>query len=310
MEQSLVRLIQSLTERGWAPENFAANHLAYAASLCLGSETDPARISFEKYWRSVAKISSILREAGVFHVIIKTRRSYPYADTNVDVFIEEADWPRVRDSLCGDSWRMPSRMVQFKQRLIEREKIKLPPRDESLVPAHMYMAVSWRYQREVTFLDREMIEDMPLAAEAPQLEAECGPVVIPVPTRTADILLHCAEIVFENYRITLGESLYLSWLMEQVPEVGKSRVFRLGIERGAGRAMRCALFHAGQVQEGNESEVDTNWPKNLPGSELLASWGERFRVQLGRGKAVKALEEWLGYTAFASMYRVKRSLFK
>ena len=40
-------------------------------------------------------------------------------------------------------------MVKFKQRMIEREKIKLPPTSEDLVPAHMYMAVSWRYQREV-----------------------------------------------------------------------------------------------------------------------------------------------------------------
>ena len=304
IDPDLIELIQSLADRGWSSKDFASNHLGYAASLCLGAESDPARISFAKYWRSVAKITGILRDAGVFHVIIKTRRNYPYGDTNVDVFIEEADWPRVRDLLCGDSWRMPSRMVKFKQRMIEREKIKLPPTSEDLVPAHMYMAVSWRYQREVSFLDDQMIEDIPLAWEAPQLEAECGPVMVPVPTRDADILLHCAEIVFENYRIALGEVLYLSWLMERVSEDQKDRVSRLGADRGAVRAMRCALSHA---RVGN---LDAHWPKNLPAGELLASWGERFKVQVGQGKPVKALEEWLGYTAFASMYRVKRSLFR
>ena len=310
MDHSLVHLIESLARGGWTPERFAQNQLGYAASLCLGSDLDPARDDFERYWRTVASITRVLQAAGIFHVIIKTRRNYPYSDTNVDGFIEEGDWPRVRDSLCGANWRMPSRAVRFKQRLIEREKIKLPARDDGFVPAHMYMAVSWRYQREVTFLDREMIEEIPLVAEAPQLATECGPVRIPMPTRAADLLLHCAEIVFENYRIALGECLYLSWLMDHVTQAEKDLVFALGTERGAAAAMQLALSHARRSRHVEGEAVEANWPKNLPASGLLDSWGERFRVQMRRGKSITGLEEWMGYAAFASMYRIKRALFK
>jgi hypothetical protein len=283
--------------------------MEHVAHLYSGMRMAPLHVPFERYWRTVAKISTILQREGIFHVILKTRRSYPYSDTNVDVYVKGDDAPSVKAALCGESWRMPSASVIFKQRLIEREKIKLPACQSDLVPAHLYMSVSWRYQREVTFLDESMIERIPIRAEAPGLEEEFGPLTIPVPTRGADILLHCAEIVFENYRITLGEALYLHWLLKVVSEVDQQRVEGLGIARGAGTAMRCVLDRARAGVPEDPSELAVDWPRNLTGRELLTSWGDRFRVQLRRGGITRAAEEWVGYTAFGTMYRVKRAWF-
>jgi hypothetical protein len=309
-DSSIGRMIRALAAQGWGPPEFAANHLAYASALHLGENSGPVHASFERYWRTVGRISSLLREEGIFHVIIKTRRSYPYSDTNVDVFIQDGDWPVVRDLLSRDQWRMPSRAVRFKQRLIERAKIKLPPRVPGLVPAHVYHAVSWRYQRDVTFLDPQMVEEVPLASEVPQLEGEVGSQTVPMPTRPADLLLHAAEIVFENYRIALGEVIYMSWLLQNVSPQDQRRVYRLGIERGAGKALRCIIRQARAIEGRDGSELGGDWPKNLPVRELVGAWWERLAEQAKKGRGLSGIEEFIGYGSWASMYRVKRALFK
>jgi hypothetical protein len=307
---SIGRIIRALAAQGWGPPEFAANHLEYASALHLGENSGPVHASFERYWRTVGRISSLLREEGIFHVIIKTRRSYPYSDTNVDVYIQDGDWPVVRDVLSRDQWRMPSRAVRFKQRLIERAKIKLPPRVPGLVPAHVYYAVSWRYQRDVTFLDPQMVEEVPLVSEAPQLRGEVGSQTVPMPSRPADLLLHAAEIVFENYRITLGEALYMSWLLQKVSSLDRRRVYRLGIERGAGNALRCMIRRAKAIEDKDGAEVGVHWPKNYSAPELVGAWWERLAEQANHGRALSGIEEFIGYGAWASMYRVKRALFK
>jgi hypothetical protein len=303
-------VVHSLAARGWTAEDFRANHMEHVAHLCLGRAVPPENAPFENYWRTVGRISSVLQRECIFHVIIKTRRSYPYSDTNVDVFIEERDSARVQEALCQESWRIPSRAVIAKQRLIEREKLKLPTSAPDLVPAHLYMSVSWRYQREVTFLDQGMIEEIPLTVEAPELAEEFGSLTIPVPTRTADILLHCAEIVFENYRLTLGEALYLSWLVGHVSAVEKTTIFRLAADRGAGAAVRSVLAKVPDGLGEDVREVEPDWPRNLSAKELLSSWGERFTMQVRRNRVIPAFEEWLGYAAFGSMYRIKRTWFE
>lgn len=310
VDESIKPLIHALAAQGWGPREFAANHLGYAAALHLGADSGPVHASFERYWRTVARISALLRGAGIFHVIIKTRRNYPYSDTNVDVYIQDGDWPAVREILSRDKWRMPSRAVRFKQRLIERAKIKLPPRAPDFVPAHVYHAVSWRYQRDVTFLDPQMVEEVPLVSEAPQLEGEVGSQTVPMPTRPADLLLHSAEIVFENYRIALGEVLYMSWLLQNVSPLDQRRVYRLGIERGAGKALRCIVRQARAIEGKDGAEVGVDWPKNFSVRELVGAWWERLAEQARQGRGLSGIEEFVGYASWASMYRVKRALFK
>jgi hypothetical protein len=303
-------VIKALSDHGWTDSDFKRNHLSYAAALHLGSASERATSDFLSYWRTVARITSLLQAENVFHVVIKTRRNYPYGDTNVDVFINVEDWPQVRGLLCSTGWRMPSPLVVLKQRMIEREKIKLPPEEDGLVPAHLYMSVSWRYQREVSFLDPKMIVQVPLIEEAPQLREAWGSVRVPMPTRAADILLHCAEIVFENYRITLGETMYLRWLLEHVSLPERRRVYRLGVKRGAAEAIRVVLSGVPRGGDMATTVGTATWPRNLLARELLTSWRERFRTQRRSGRVMSGCEEWMGYAAFASMYGVKRALFE
>jgi len=311
MALKIEEIIHRLSAGGWSAKDFAANQLGYAADRYLGTDGAASRALFDRYWRTVAEITTRLKDAGVDHVVLKTRRHYRYADTNVDVFVRDAEWPATRDALCGSDWQMPSRAIRFKQRLIEREKIKLPPRADTLVPAHIYKSVCWRYQREVSFLEEGMTELVPLEAEAPSLASEWGGVMIPMSTRAADILIHCAEIVFENYRIALGETLYLSWLLSQVPDVEQREVFRMGVARGAGGAMRTALAYAELVgDEKYWDDIDLQWPKRFSARELITSWKERLGMQVKQGNLWAAMEEGFGYGAFASMYHVKRSYFE
>jgi hypothetical protein len=309
VDPALAHLIRSLAARGWTRKEFSDNHLEHVARTVLEWSPEPLRSPFEPYWRTVATITSILQRAGIRHVVIKTRRSYPYSDTNVDVFITEEDAPNVQRLLCAAAWRMPSRAVVLKQRVIEREKLKLPPRQPGFVPAHLYMSVCWRYQRDVTFLAEGLVEEIPIAEEAPGLEAEFGALTTPVPTRAADILLHAAEIVFENYRITLGEVLYMSWLLRHVDAADQHRIQQQAADRGAAVATRCVLDRTRAVTGNDLGAVETDWPRNFTAAELLASWGERFGSQLRRRRPMAALEEWLGYAAFGSLYRIKRTWF-
>jgi hypothetical protein len=75
---------------------------------------------FSDYRRTVGALMSLMQQNGNFHVVIKTRRNYPYHDGNVDIFIQSSDWASVRDCL-EPTWEVPSLAVRIKQRMIQNE---------------------------------------------------------------------------------------------------------------------------------------------------------------------------------------------
>jgi hypothetical protein len=185
----------------------------------------------------------------------------------------------------------------------------MPHRAPGLVPAHLYMAVSWRYQREVTYFDRDMVEQVPLASEAPQLDSEFPGLVVPMPSRGADILLHCAEIAFENYRITTGRRRTCAGYARIRP-VGKDSASIDTVSSGARRQLCAPSYPGRSTTPGARSVPDRRTGRwiSLHGSSYDV--GERAKTRKAHSGVGQAVEEWLTYAAFAAIHRVKKTLFE
>lgn len=302
-------LVRGLEAAGWGERQFAKNQLLYEWERARGVE-GAGTAMFQRFWRTVARLHEVLTAAGITPVFLKCRRHYPYGDGNVDVLVSRGDWPRVIQALEAAEWRVPPRAVRIKQNLIEKSKLKLPARTDGLYPAHLYGAVSWRYQSDVGFLPQgearnPFLEAVPLRslwAGAPEVE-------VLMPTRAADLLIHGAQTVFENYRLYLGEALYMDHLWRTLPASEVAAVEELARGRGALPVLRLVRAHLDDRLARPFPWPPGSWPNNLAFPALLSTWTVRAGRRWGEGKRVRAVEELFGYFLFATLYAGKRGVW-
>lgn len=303
---------RNLIDRGWGAEDFQRNQMLYHYEQTVKAH-GKAHDNFEKYWRTVHRLHHVLSAAGLTPVILKSRRNYAFEDSNVDVLISKAEWEKAIETLHGDAWRIPSKLIQFKQNMIERSKLKLPNREDDLIPAHFYGAVSWRYQTDVGFLPQDdqrnqFLEIVPMAELCPDLHEVHGTNLL-MTTWTADLLIHSAQTAFENYRISLGEAIFIHQLWTDLPEGEVKKVKDLARQYGGYDALMLVKNHVFRVLADPAYERAEKWPHNLSYPGLWKAWFRRARNVSKRNSAFRAAEEMFGYLAFSSMYYVKRKIF-
>lgn len=301
--------IRALADRGWGHADFDRNQMAYAAELVLGLPGS-GRERWETYWRTVSRLSQTLNAAGITGVFLKSRRHYPYHDTNVDILIAREDWERTIQVLDAGAWQIPSAAVRFKQNMVERSKLKLPSRDKTLVPAHLYGAVTWRYQSDVGFLPNSGHEGVWLE-QIRMEDAAGGPFPggdseILVPTFAADLLIHAAQTVFENYRLFLGEALFFDYLMRVIPGPAQESLQRLADARGAASVLETARHLAREELSGLLAQPGSRWPVRVSWDRLWRCWWDRAVWRFQAGKTIRGAEELAGYLLFAVLYTGKR----
>jgi len=312
MRENTEYLIQELTKNGWKDRDFERNQMLYAYEMVSGFEGKGHDL-FRKYWLTVGRLYEVLIHAGIKPVILKSRRNYPFYDSNVDILISKEQWPIVISALESAHWRLPSKPVQFKQNMIERSKLKLPCRNEEFMPAHLYGAVTWRYQSDVGFLpmpteDNKFLEHVQLAHLCPDLPEVCGIEVI-MPTPAADILIHAAQTVYENYRLFLGEALYFDYLWKNVPTEEIEVIDQLANRNGASLTLELVKNLVEAKLHNSKPLQAENWPCSIRLRSLLETWLLRARFRHSQGKPIRAVEEFSGYLLFSILYAVKRKLW-
>lgn len=301
--------IARLAAGGWTARDFQRNQLGYAHEIVAGLD-GPGRAAWVVYWRTVAELQRVLVEAGITPIFLKSRRQYPYHDSNVDVLIAAADWEPTQRALTARGWRLPSRAVRLKQRLIERAKLKLPPVREGLLPAHLYGAVTWRYQSDVGFLppagEREgWIERVTIGEAAGGDFGDGSADEILMPTAGADLLIHSAQTIFENYRLFYGEALFVRHLRRAMTPARAGAIQTLAEASGAPSVMPAvAALSADRARPGG-----ARWPIRVPWSDLLRCWRERAAWRARSGHPIAGGEELAGYLVFAALYAGKRQVW-
>lgn len=305
-------LAADLSASGWSAEDFRRNQMLRLADDGAGGDS-ASREPFDAYWTTVGRLHEVLTAAGIRPVFLKSRRNYPFYDSNVDVLIARAEWAETIRVLSADRWRVPSKLVQVKQNLIERSKLKLPPTEAGLLPAHLYGAVSWRYQSDVGFLpqgdaENRYLEQVPMAELCPGLTEFPGMKIL-MTTWSADLLIHSAQTAFENYRIFLGEAVFIHDLWRRLPAGEIREIEALARENGGYDALMYVREHIDTVFADPAYLRPERWPHNLSLPALWRAWYRRAGNVRKRRSTLRAAEEMFGYMLFSSLYAVKRKLF-
>lgn len=300
-----------LDDCGWQYEDFRRNQM-------LLGRYKPSNISkedfsaYRNYWYCVYRLHKILSENNIQPVFLKSRRNYIFYDSNVDILISRKDWSKTIAILNRDQWRVPSLPIKIKQNLIERSKLKLQARTSTMVPAHLYGAVSWRYQSDIGFLPgkteaEHFLELVPISDLCPGV-ADIPSVEIVMTTPAADLLIHSAQTVFENYQIFLGEVVFIKDLWSRLPEEELEAIIDLACRYGGDAAMELVHVHIENALTQPEAWNPKHWPQQLTYRGLARAWISRAKNVQERTSRIRGLEELMGYALFCLLYRLKRSV--
>ncbi|UYH56083.1 hypothetical protein N6L26_05900 [Qipengyuania sp. SS22] len=164
-----------------------------------------------EYWTGIHRLAEVFADCGVQFITIKSIRSYPYVDSNIDIIVSQKDWRKLSAAVTRQTWRKPNWKEFLEQTLVEPFKLKYKAIDNVLPAAHFYGGVRWRYATPF-MLDR--VDPALLWRELPEQygnpENPDAKSQILVPTDEFDMVIQVAHVTIENYRLTIGEMVHIS----------------------------------------------------------------------------------------------------
>lgn len=251
----------------------------------------------EKYYRSIKEGKYLLERKNIDHSFFKCVRTYPYYDSNVDIILHADEYGQVIEYLERQGWSRPSQSQRMYQYFVEAGKIKMyRPGDESFMPLHLYRTGSWRgfeYFPADEVIERSKSKDLSLDGE----------LRINVPPDSVDFVIHCAHIVFESYRLRLGEVIHLLNLLETT-KPDETLPKRYGWTQTY-RMIRETVERIGAQFEANGKLP--KFPMWLPLKDLLPCWNERARYHFKERKPLQSGDEWLRHMFWRSVLKTYHS---
>ena len=240
---------------------------------CLLAEFDDRQ---EEYWSTLSQLNTIFQGAGVTLKTIKSLRSYPYIDSNVDIIVDKADWRMLSAEIQRKVWRKPTIGEFLEQTSIEPYKLKYQPLKKGLVAAHFYGGIRWRYCTPFNLKNFDpalLWREVPIPSSA-DTSATSIP-TITVPTHELDIAIQCAHIATENYRITLGEIIHIDSVLNS-PDFDHDVLQAISNDLGLSRCVKgiCEIARA---------ERDSSKAGELPAKPRQLSFLFMLRVHLDYG---------------------------
>lgn len=294
--------IAELSAYGWTVEHLVRNELP---------ATPSRRAHYETFWRTIRELARQLRDLGLPPLFIKCIREYQYSDANVDVLVPWPQWQTVIERLCRTHWQRPARADWLEQQVIERAKLKLPAASSDLCAAHLYRALSWRYQKDIGLLrlngeapNEGQLHRWPLQRFLPNrscLEEEW----IYHPNEASELVLQAAHVVFENFRITLGEVVHFILLRERAGSAWEEAV-ALAKQYGCESALSLVAGESLRLLQNLARLNPRDFPYPLPRAGLWRCFGERYHHLRERGQGWEAAVELGGCIASHTALRVIR----
>lgn len=304
-------LLASLRRRGWSTERLAKNDLLEPTGVA-GRDYD-----YRRFWSTIARLAREMRRLELPPIFIKCVREYAYCDANVDLLVPRGSLRAVGRELTRGAWRRPEPWDTFEQLLIERDKLKLPAVESGLLAAHLYGAVSWRYQSDIGLLrhdgfgaDPEHLHEAAVSEYAPFAED----VAIWLPRPAAEFVLQAAHVAFENYRVTVGEALHFR-LLRQRAGAEWPAAEALARRFGCGAALRLLDAESERICAAIETLDPADYPRTLPLGAVAPAFAERGRVLWADRRRVGAAAEvatassvWFAVSAIRRWRRMRRGV--
>lgn len=189
------------------------NYLGYV----LGSSQE----YYLEYWSSAAELDRLLAQAGVEHLFIKTIRSYPSDDSNIDVVCKtEVDYKKAFSLIATQG-----RRATYSYHEPDKTMFRIFEKGRERKPAwHLHRAVAWN---GVPYLDNnELFSDARRAEQSGK--------TLTVPSAPHALAINAGHALFENFVIPFGEAYDSIILSRQVPDWGRLflSVRQFGWEQG------------------------------------------------------------------------------
>lgn len=261
----------------------------------------------DAYWRTVQLMSDLFTSAKIQHVFVKVARVYPFADSNVDVLIEREDAERVLQLLTESEWRHPSLHSWLIQRAVEPWKLKLPARRASLVSAHLYMGVQWRYQAALE-LRGIPTSCKPVHTLAVAPVAVSGETEVRVFPDWVDVVLQSCEVAFENFGLSEGQAYDIAGKLRSLTEEEGQTAAELAAANGASEALRLVSASSKWLSVNSLGGAHSDRRVPLAMRDLARVWACRSGWLVRQRRYLRALAEFAGCGLFAVGMRVKESL--
>jgi len=302
-------IINYLKSLGWSSDDLERNEL-YSSSF-KDAITSP---NFVKFWETIDEACTLFHENKFEPLLIKCIRTYPYFDKNVDVIVPKGKWKEFVKLVTGSKWYMPSMASRLDQLLIERGKLKFPSHGEHFMMIHLYKFVSWRYQS-----DMELLRDNGTDPELNQIskfEANMFSEDVSSkndswfyhPNRVSELVVQAAHVVFENYRITLGEVINFQILKRD--KEAWDNACELSKEYGCYKA----LIYIDQLSQNILSDIENLKPSDFPYrmkySDLSECFQERVDFWKERNNTLTGYKEMLTSKLFFGILQPVRSFRK
>jgi hypothetical protein len=294
-----------LSERGWTKERLATNELWTTAESAspIGGRA--------RFWRTIGEATRILGAVRPQPpVFLKCLREYPFWDSNVDLLVARADWTATVDAFVSSGWSMPSGWDRIEQGALERRKVKLTPPGR-LLPVHLYGGVMWGYQRDTGLLrtplgapDMHELAGVSLATGRFAGAGENWDFLHPA--RSGELAVQAVHIMFENFRMTMGEAVHIQALIRSSPD-DLAAAAELACPLGFGDALRVVVAASSQLVRDWSRVEPERMPRPLSARSLASSLQCRSEALRRSGRSWQSLEEPVTTAAFFAARRAVRA---
>jgi hypothetical protein len=306
----ITALISRLRKNGWSDERLVKNDLIEP----LGREG--REYGYAAFWRTILQIAVELRSMDIPHIFVKCVREYRYCDSNVDVLVPRQRMKEIANEFYKSHWVKPLLEDTIEQLIMERSKLKLQSTTEGILPVHLYGAVSWRYQDDIGLLRKNSYK--PNEAHLKQIrvaeftaDEQVGldpdqPDWVWIPDDAVEFVLQAAHVIFENYRITLGEAIHFRLLRERATSAWP-QACQIAKEHGCKTALRLLDEQSEMICSDLENLNPHDFPRPLPLSYILPAFIGRMKFLARNRRYVSATNEVVtSIGAYCGLYPIRR----
>ncbi len=207
---------------------------------------------FALFWQNAHEIHRIFSSGEIDYALIKTNKVYEDYNWDINILVRQRDWSKSLKILRMHNWKKGS---IFSHPLAQSEPNKTLLERKASFPIHLHSKISWNgleyIPAEVILSSREEVNGLFF------------------PNQSIDTLIYCAQSVFENYRLTLGEIYQLMHTSNQTEDIALARKYKWS------KGSKLAFNTAKQVWNSlNNNTQRVQLPYKYKFKSLLEAWSE------------------------------------
>ncbi len=135
-------------------------------------------------------------------LVVRTNKLIPYITWDVDLFVKESNFDKLKELLESFNWKFSSHDYSFGGRI---SGMQLNAQKPGFLSLDIHQDFTWQ---KSTCVDKKILWEK-------TQEVEIAGVSCETPSLEVEFLLNCANIIFEKFHLTLLDFLYLETVLEK-----------------------------------------------------------------------------------------------